>query len=381
MDLRFSRLRCLAVGLGVWGVLPAGCGLTAARRGGEGELRDSAPSEVGAPADDPEPSPAVSEPPTPRGGAPAVWMPESQTLVLFGGMNPITDDTYAFETQRSLWQRLRPEDTGLVPEARCHHTFVAIPGEEAGLLFGGFSFDGRFNDVWEYDGRLRQWSQLAPDGATPAERCLHTAVFIESRNQMLVYGGIHGGGTRSSDFFEDTHILDLTANRWTRLEASGPGKLEGAVAFYVAAEDAVYLWGGKQVDHYPTTLWRFDVAVRDWRPVETSGDPPVGREDPIVFWDGAGQTLTIFSGRNDTRAEVLLDDGYRLDLTDRSWHRLTVAPTPRSRWRASTVVDPATARGLMFGGWLDFGGAEALDDTWSYDVAAEQWRRIALADR
>ncbi|MCP4246673.1 MAG: hypothetical protein GY778_06460 [bacterium] len=376
-----NRSRWMAFWLVSAGVTLAGCGLGAPPSGGDAEPTGGAASDADAPDDDVEPSSVTAEPPAPRGGAPAVWMPESETMVLFGGMNPITDDTYAFDARESLWRRLRPEDAGSVPEARCHHTFVAIPGEEAGLLFGGFSFGGRFNDVWKYDGRLQEWSQLDPDGAMPAERCLHTAAFIESRNQMLVYGGIQGGGTRSGDFFDDTHILDLAANRWTRLESSGPGKLEGAVAFYVAAEDAVYLWGGKQVDTFPTTLWRFDVAAGEWGPIETGGDVPMGREDPIIFWDEAGQALTIFSGRNDSRPEVLLDDGYRLDLTDRSWRRLTVTPVPRSRWRASTVVDPATSSGLMFGGWLDFGGVDALDDTWSYDVTAEQWRRIAETDR
>ncbi|MFQ5491584.1 MAG: kelch repeat-containing protein [Phycisphaerae bacterium] len=317
----------------------------------------------------------TSQKPAPRGGAPAVWMPTAQKLVLFGGMSPITDDTFTYDPLTETWTEPTPQDNGPLPAPRCHHAFLGIPGSDAGILFGGFSFAGRFNDAWRYDVDTNTWTQLTPTGTTPSRRCLHAAVFIGNTQRMLMYGGIFGGGTRSEDFFDDTHILDLTTNTWTRIDAVGPGKLEGPVLFHASADDAVYLWGGKQVDHYPTTLWRFDVGNQQWQSIETAGDTPIGREDPTWFWDDARNTLTIFTGRNDDTRQILLDDGCQLDLDSLTWTAIDASAAPAPRWRASVVFDPVADRGIMFGGWEDFGGSAAFNDTWHYQPNPNTWTR------
>jgi len=303
-------------------------------------------------------------------------MPGAQKMVLFGGMTPITGDTHEYDPTLGRWRQIVSGAATPLPASRCHHTFVAIPGADAGLMFGGFSFTGRFNDVWQYDNDSESWLQLSTTGNRPQRRCLHGAAFIESNNQMLVYGGISGGGILSSDFFEDTHLFDLNSGEWTRLDITGPGKLEGPVVFYAAADDAVYLWGGKQVDHYPTQLWRFDVDQQTWASVETSGDLPLGREDPTWFWDESRGILTIFSGRNDDTPQILFDDGYELDLANAAWISIEVNPKPDPRWRASMVLDPAADRGFMFGGWIDFGGNQAFNDVWNYDPAERAWTQL-----
>lgn len=294
-------------------------------------------------------------------------------MILFGGMQPITSDTWEYDANYRVWKQLGPENQGSVPDPRCHHTLVSNSTNENIVLFGGFSFVGRFNDVWRFDPDSELWLELLPTGLAPLPRCLHTAVHIGSRNEMLMYGGVQGGGNASGDYFEDTYVLDLANNEWILVNASGPGKLRGAISFYSTVEDAVYLWGGKQVGPYPTTLWRFDVDQRVWEAVPTAGDVPPGREDPAFFWDDTRQELHIFSGRNDNLAEALLNDEYKLDLATTMWQALSVEGAPPARWRASVAFDPATSMGVMFGGWTDFGGQDAFNDTWMYDAVNSAW--------
>ena len=128
---------------------------------------------------------------------------------------------------------------------------------------------------------------------------------------------------------------------------------------------------------FPTELWRFDVEPRAWTEVITSGEQPPGREDPTYFWDESRGRLTVFSGRNDRDPSILLNDGYELDLGKRTWSRISPAVVPAPRWRASVAVDAARDLGVMFGGWRDFGGGEAFNDTWIYDLAARAWTPIA----
>jgi N-acetylneuraminic acid mutarotase len=147
---------------------------------------------------------------------------------------------------------------------------------------------------------------------------------------------------------------------------------------YSRTFDAVFLWGGKAFDHYPTELWRFDVVERVWSQVGTVGDTPKGREDPVYFWDEERDRLTLFSGRNDNDPAVLFDDQYELDLVAREWSRVDTDVTPRSRWRASVAVDPDGEQGYMFGGWRDFGGRDAFNDTWAYDLKNRAWTELTV---
>ena len=93
---------------------------------------------------------AAGPAPTPRGGAPAVWLPFPDTatgscMLLFGGMDPITGDTHTFGETKG-WSELI-ESIPTAPTPRCHHTLI---GDEVGgaFLFGGFSRQGRFNDTF-----------------------------------------------------------------------------------------------------------------------------------------------------------------------------------------------------------------------------------------
>jgi len=303
-------------------------------------------------------------------------MPAAGELLIFGGMDPITNDTFSFDPAASAWRQLAPEQQGPVPAPRCHHTFSKVPNADQGLLFGGFSRAGRFNDTWRFDFGTDTWTELRTNGSVPDKRCLHASAFIASTGELLTFGGIHGGGGQAGDFFDDTHLLDVATGSWVLLEGPGPSAREGAVATYSRSADAVFLWGGKAFDHYPTELWRFDIAARAWSQVPTTGDAPLGREDPIYFWDESRNRLTIFSGRNDNEPGVLFDDSYELDPVSGVWARIDVVQRPSPRWRPSTAVDPMEDRGYMFGGWVDFGGGDAFNDTWSYDLATRTWTQV-----
>ena len=97
-------------------------------------------------------------PPPARGGAPAVWIGSEKRAVLFGGMSPITGDTWELDVNRRRWTELTDTLSGS-PLPRCHHTFISDLSNANMLLFGGFSRQQRFNDLWRYDLGTRQWQE------------------------------------------------------------------------------------------------------------------------------------------------------------------------------------------------------------------------------
>jgi len=338
--------------------------------------------------------------PSPRGGAPAVWLMDASprpTMMLFGGMNPITADTYLFDPQEG-WREVT---SAAGPGARCHHTLVN-DGLGNAVMFGGFSQRGRFNDTQRFDGKTQQWIEVPTHGDIPAKRCLQAAAWIPTSNEMLIYGGIDGSGGFAEDFFLDTSLLNLETGEWTRVDDdSPPGARAGAIAFYSTADRAVYLWGGLQVRGalsdpdllknffvgYLNELWRFDPENRTWSVVETSGITPLGREDPTYFWDDVTNRLYVFHGFNKTfpLGSRLLGDAHVLDFSTRRWERLPQGGQgPPKRWRGSVTVDPlnGVALGCRRYGWL-FGGWDAegeRDDTWRFDLQSLRWQRVCAND-
>ncbi|HHP7242930.1 MAG TPA: kelch repeat-containing protein [Cyclobacteriaceae bacterium] len=317
-------------------------------------------------------SPQVNQlTPSARGGAPSVWIEEQGSMLFFGGMNPITGDTWKYVTAENEWADVTMEGSNR-PSNRCHHTLVTNQSNSIIFLFGGFTFSQRFNDSWIFDKEANIWTELSTSGELPEPRCLHTSSFVEQENQVFVYGGIEGGGVASGDFFEDTYLFDIENSNWDKIETSDqPGKLSGAVSFYSETNHAVYLWGGKRVDIYPNNLWKFDLNKMDWNIVEITGEKPLGREDPIYFWDSNVNQLYVALGSNTTVSGGLVNDAYLLDLEQMSWDK-QAGDLPPERWRASVAYDPDAAMGYMFGGWIDFGNL-MLDDTWAFDFNKLEW--------
>ncbi len=327
-------------------------------------------------------------PPSRRGGAPAVWftgprswLPGASSLVFFGGMNPITADTFRFGPKDG-WQEITNDSA---PAKRCHHTLVS---DGAGaIMFGGFTIvggrEGRFNDTWRFDPATERWTEIPTAGDIPQARCLHASAWIPSTNEMLMYSGISGSGRFANDFFHDTSVLDLNENRWRRLDdRSPPGPRSDALAVYSSAEDAVFLWGGLQITTrmiaYPNDLWRYDPKQRSWETVAVTGDIPAGREAPTYFWDDANSRLYVFHGHNQFISGSLFDDAHVLHLSERRWEQLAATGTkPAPRWRASVAYDPQTSAGWVFGGWVDFGNV-TFNDTWKFDTDSRSWTKICI---
>jgi len=336
---------------------------------------DSDDMEMLSNGDSPNPPPNSISSPDERGGAPAVWLEDEKEMLFFGGMLPITGDTWTFAPESSEWKEITSLDNQGVPADRCHHTLVTDPDNGNVILFGGFSFSGRFNDTWRYDVTNNDWQLINASGTLPAPRCLQVASILPNRNQMLMYGGVVGGGVVEGDFLGDVFLFDISNQSWEELNIFGPGKRRGAISFYSAQEDAVFLWGGKSPDSYPADLWKFDPESRDWIAVSTNGDTPTGREDPAYFFNEENSSLYIALGYNNSVDGNLVGDAFILDLNTMVWQRAS-DPDPRPRWRPSVAFDPETKTGYMFGGWLDFGGNNALNDTWQFDFNAQVWEQI-----
>ncbi|PKX98170.1 putative cell polarity protein (Tea1) [Aspergillus novofumigatus IBT 16806] len=103
---------------------------------------------------------------------------------------------------------------GQIPPARTNHTMVSF--NDKLYLFGGTNGLQWFNDVWSYDPRANQWSQLDCVGFIPTPREGHAAALVND----VMY--IFGGRTDEGIDLGDLAAFRITTRRWYSFQNMGP---------------------------------------------------------------------------------------------------------------------------------------------------------------
>ncbi len=179
-------------------------------------------------ADEPtwaQPIPSGS-PPTARAGQTAVYHQSNRQMVVFGGYQtgysqPVSDVWSLSLGEAPTWKAISP--TGMQPAPRAKASGVYDPINERIVFFGGETLDanGRltwYNDTWAlWLSGVPHWSQLEPTGTAPSARAGHLAVYDQTAQRMLVFGGWGLGDS----FKHDVWSLSLASSCIRRPVAAG----------------------------------------------------------------------------------------------------------------------------------------------------------------
>jgi len=263
-------------------------------------------------------------PPDKRNGHVLIY-PGGNEQFIFGGFNQ-NNDLWILreEGESSRWER--KDIPGTVPSERGGHSGIFVPEdgavvEDSIIIFGGSnSFEGTLVDSGTYkledprDYWSAQWEKLETTGNVPSSRAEHTAVYDDSNNKMVVFGGYTSIGPIVVS--SDTYTLDFTA---------------------------------------PTA---------DWAKL-TPGEEIPGRYGHSAVWgEEMGMRQMIVFGGKDNSGE-LLNDCWRLEWT--SWNEINVnGDKPPARWQHTAVwiqgQFPEPGKMIVFGGEDE--NENPLDDVW-----------------
>jgi hypothetical protein len=194
-------------------------------------------------------------------------------------------DLSVYSIASNTWTTLSTPGTGTRPHpgARSGSNLWSV-GDRL-YLFGGI--DATFathNDLWTYDLRRGEWSQVPVTSAPPA-RHVAQAGTVARFGRLTIYGGEALDPATGFAVLGDTWQFDLAARRWVEVTpAAGniaPPRNDGAST---VVGTAMYLHGGDvpggvagcgtPFEHNPVAeLWRFDLVNRLWRQVTPAGDP------------------------------------------------------------------------------------------------------------
>lgn len=295
----------------------------------------------------------LSTPTAPSARSRAAWALDARRrrMIVFGGRfregtsgaYTLYRDVWAFDLAAERWEELSP--TGEAPAARSNAAAVYDPEADAFVVFGGntstsgLTFTPR-NDTWALDLATNTWRRVATTGAAPTARLFHSAALVG--RGLWVYGG-GGANAFMGPFYSDLWRLDLATSAWSRVTLSGEtAALGGRIsAALLPAGDGAALVGGHDdgalgnrndvlalsaagevsVARAGDELNRPGAGFCDF-PADfatTDVDAPERRSAFVAALDPARNRVIVFGGKTDCGSA---GDVWSLDLTARAWRPL-----------------------------------------------------------
>src|SRR5215831_3018635 len=233
----------------------------------------------------------------------AVYDPTRDRVLIFGGVGAVGDSTHdetgvwTLDFKTASWESLSV--SGPEPLPRDSHSAIYVPTSDQMVLFGGGGDGGLLDDAWALSfGDAPQWSQIQAAGPPPSPRARHSAIYDPVGNRMIVFGGASYFGEMTNDVW----ALSLgPAPAWTQLDPAGtpPSPRAGHRAVYDPVRRSMLVFGGYQGgdEPYGSDLWELTLgATPEWRQVAAFGSSPGGRFAPDLVFDGRKQRVLLCGG-------------------------------------------------------------------------------------
>jgi hypothetical protein len=377
------------------------------------------------------------DPPQGRWGHSVVYDPVRDCVILCGGSDWTTypqaylSDVWVLSLSSLSWLRIASDRNA--PEGREGHGALYDPERQRMILFGGRYDDVSdgthhfLNDLWELTlGDSATWSEIEAEGTIPGARSAFGTVYDPVRRRMLVHGGVNPqGGVEPDELWALTlegapawsqivtenalrarsYPVDVYDPDGDRLLACGgrgypqtsalpladpvrweavlppdplatPGPRAGDAVVHDTRRDGFLVMGGSY-SSVDSAMWSFDLrGTSHWRPLSTPAAPS--------FWFGIEPwQSTVYDSLAD---RTLLFDGYGIYTTPaeapRDWVLLG-PPAPAGGQEvglgAGVALDTRRNRLLVTGGWLYYphGVGYTVTGVWALSLGVDlAWTKL-----
>ena len=241
-------------------------------------------------------------------------------------------------------------------------------------------------DLWrqEYPDSIVTWFPPLPEGSGPVARHDHTAVYDHDSNRMVVFGGADAGRQPLSDVRVLTNANAKAGTpEWIPLNPSGgvPAGRSQHSAVYDETSDRMIIFGGSGVpsedcDSRSGVFGDVWVLVNadgmggapNWVELTPTATPPPARREHGAVYDAGSNRMIVFGGLDPSGGALndvwVLTNANGLGETA-SWIELTPAGTPPpGRWGHTAVYDAASNRMINYAGMDGNPGHQETNQVW-----------------
>lgn len=207
-----------------------------------------------------------------------------------------------------------------------------------------------------------KWTNLSPPN--PPKGRHGCAMDYDSRlGKVVMFGGYE---YKTYWYLGDTWTYDLDTNIWTfQSPADSPPIRESSAMAYDSSSREFVLFGGFGQCIWGD-IWTYDLGANTWNNPEPVARPEA-RGNPGMAYDSGRDRIVLFGGLNGFNS---FEDTWTYDTSTNTWMNMNPSTSPQARWGHGMVYDSAHRKSILFGGKT---GDEFLNDTWTYDLAANKW--------
>ena len=223
--------------------------------------------------------------------------------------------TFLYDLERKTWKLAGPAPAGLDTLVTTPLGVMGVPVNwPARLNDAGYLLPWRASDPPEDNAvflyRAGRWERLSRGQPSPQNLYEITGLAWDSRRGRLL---LHGGGDKRSELW----AFDMKLRRWSRLDpevaspagAEPPGSTREAV--YIPAQDTLLVYGG------PSHTWAWTPGDNAWRklaiPFASGADlaETAGQNRAMVYDPKRDLVLLVLGGRGDAGAASVYALRYR----------------------------------------------------------------------
>jgi len=229
--------------------------------------------------------------PQARFGHNAIWDSGRSLVLLFGGQDGANfyNDVWEFDPLQALWTQV--SFSGPVPAPR-YGAAAAYDG--AGHLFmsHGFTTQGRFDDIWQYDLAAHTWADISPAVKRPLKRCLLRGVWDSLKTRFIIFAG----QTDGTPFLEDLWAWS-TVTEWQELARDPHPDARNLYSMVFHDPGAqIILFGGNTAQGPVNDLWSFHSSGENWTRFPTEGATPPPRYGQDMALVTQAPSIFVFGG-------------------------------------------------------------------------------------
>jgi len=270
---------------------------------------------------------------------------------MFGGVTEEMEESntmYIYEVEKDSWSKVEDKESFL-PKKRSGASMAQLNGNL--FMFGGLNQEvGWLGDVWKFNLKENQWTEIKSEGEVPSAR--DKATMCSTSEKIYLFGGFQPkqkSGTTSSqpeslpvvreeeDEWDDVSEEDEVANTqvamefewsselfefdgktWKLVKTGGitPRAAHSMVAVKSSSEEGVtlYVFGGRGEKERQNDIWKFENG--EWEQLKARGCAPDPCSYSKLVYVG-NERLVAFGGLNQDNKHS--DSLHMLDLPSRTW--------------------------------------------------------------